>query len=97
MYCHSFLMTCVRGNALLPTTAASEALGVNGAMKALFGFRFLPLRVPFFAVRFALFFVVFFFFFLAIIPPTVVKSDLEKTMLLSKSPHNTGGKRKTKR
>lgn len=40
MYAHTFLVTSVRGSALLPTTAASAALGVIAFMKAAFGVRF---------------------------------------------------------
>jgi hypothetical protein len=42
MYAQSLLMTWVRGIGLLPTTAASCELGVNGFMNAGFGARFLP-------------------------------------------------------
>jgi hypothetical protein len=39
MYAQSLLMTWVRGIGLLPMTAASFALGVNGLMNAGFGLR----------------------------------------------------------
>src|SRR5215831_1839973 len=44
MYAQSFLVTSVRGIGLLPTTSASDALGVIGFMNAAFG-----LRADFFA------------------------------------------------
>jgi hypothetical protein len=53
MYAQSLLMTWVRGMGLLPTTAASLALGCNGLMNAGFGARFLPED---FLARFAAFF-----------------------------------------
>src|SRR5687767_619748 len=67
MYCHSFLVTSVRGIGLLPTTAESMPSGCTGLMNAAFGLRFAPprffpaffredffapLRPPFFAPRF---------------------------------------------
>src|SRR5579859_4316133 len=39
MYAQSFLVTSVRGIGLLPTTSASDALGVIGFMNAAFGLR----------------------------------------------------------
>jgi hypothetical protein len=40
MYCQSFLVTSVRGRALLPTTSAKAADGCIGFMNAAFGLRF---------------------------------------------------------
>src|SRR5215475_8480450 len=40
MYAHSFLVTSVRGMALVPTTALRAASGCTGFMKAAFGLRF---------------------------------------------------------
>jgi hypothetical protein len=60
MYAQIFLVTSVRGSALLPTTSASVLLGVIAFMNAAFGFRFVALRADFFAAFFALFFAAFF-------------------------------------
>jgi hypothetical protein len=49
MYAHSFFVTSVRGSAFDPTTAASDALGVIGFMKAALGLRF---AATFFVVAF---------------------------------------------
>src|SRR5215467_2563928 len=50
MYAQSFLVTSVRGTALLPITSDSAGLGVIGFMNAAFG-----LRADFFAVFLAIF------------------------------------------
>src|SRR5258705_2674825 len=52
MYIQIFLVTSVRGIALVPITAPSAALGFIGFMNAAFGLRFLP---AFFAFFFAIF------------------------------------------
>ena len=56
MYFHSFLVSSVRGSGLAPTTRASLASGVTGAMNAAFGLRFV-----FFFFLTTFFFVAFFF------------------------------------
>src|SRR5688500_16799432 len=67
MYAHSRFVPSVRGIGFDPTTSASDALGVTGAMNAAFGLRadfFAP--VFFFAVVLrAVFFALFFAAFLA--------------------------------
>src|SRR5688572_12225365 len=54
MYCHSLLMTWVRGTAPLPITAARFELGCIGLMNAGLGARFLPVDLRLVA-RFAAF------------------------------------------
>src|SRR4030095_11628439 len=76
MYCHSFLVSSVRGIGVEPTTAESAASGCTGRMNAALGFR---LDLAFFALRAAglraAFLVLFFlaFFFLAAIVFSLVK------------------------
>src|ERR1700689_4748985 len=60
MYCHSFLVTSVRGIGEEPTTAASAAVGCIGFMNAAFGLCFDA--AFFFSGRFAADFAAFFFF-----------------------------------
>jgi hypothetical protein len=59
------LVTSVRGSGELPITAASDALGVIGFMKAAFGLRLTPDAFFFGAAFFAGFFAAFFAGFLA--------------------------------
>ena len=47
MYCHSFLVTSVRGIGLLPTTRASLASGCTGFMNAALGFLFFFAQLSF--------------------------------------------------
>src|SRR5207244_6021745 len=51
MYCHSFLVTSVRGIGLLPTTSASVSSGWTGRMNAALAFRAVFFFVAFFAMQ----------------------------------------------